>query len=114
MDLNQLGWNEHFQKEFEKYKGFAVGRVAIEHKHAYTIYTEDGELDVKLPGKFLHKTKKISELPKVGDWVVFKPLENKYGGVIETILPRFSKIARKIPGKEREEQVLAAMWIQPL
>ncbi len=108
MDLNQLGWNENFQKEFEKYKGFSVGRVAIEHKHAYTIYTEDGELDVVLPGKFLHKTKKASELPKVGDWVVFKPLENKEGGVIETILPRFSKIVRKVPDKERKEQVLAA------
>jgi len=108
MDLNQLGWNEKFQREFEKYEGFSVGRVAIEHKHAYTIYTEDGELDVVLPGKFLHKTKKTSELPKVGDWVVFKPLENKKGGVIEKILPRFSKIARKVPGKESEEQVLAA------
>lgn len=108
MDLKQLGWKEYFDKEFEKYKpeGLSVGRVAIENKHAYTLFTEDGVFDAILPGKFLHKNISISQLPKVGDWVVFKSLKDK--AVIEGVLPRFSKIARKVPGKEHEEQVLAA------
>lgn len=136
MDLRQLGWREFFDKEFEKYRerGFLPGRVAIENKHSYTLFTEEGAVEGVIPGKFLHKKTSIADLPKVGDWVAFRPVllerssSEQLGGqetdkhgkpseksqiaddkvIIEGVLPRFSKITRKVPGKEHEEQILAA------
>jgi ribosome biogenesis GTPase len=110
MDLEQLGWKDIFETEFEKFKsmGYEIGRVAIENKHAYTLFTKEGAIDAILPGKFLHKNVSQSNLPKVGDWVVFKPVNKDEKVVIKALLPRYSKIARKIPGKENQEQVLAA------
>lgn len=136
MELKQLGWRDFFEREFKKYKqhGLLPGRVAIENKHSYTLFTENGALEGIVPGKLLHKKTSIAELPKVGDWVVFRPIsvrsvyEDKQPGkektkkqegleksdftddkvIIESVLPRFSKITRKVPGKEHEEQILAA------
>jgi len=110
MDLKQLGWKNFFEEEFKKFesKGCEIGRVAIENKHAYTLFTEKGVIDAILPGKLLYKSAEAANLPKVGDWVVFRTVEKDEKAVIETLLPRYRKIARKIPGKENQEQVLAA------
>lgn len=130
MDLKQLGWREYFDNEFSKYReqGLLPGRVAIENKHSYTLFTEEGAVEGVVPGKLLHKKTSAADLPKVGDWVVFRPVsvepashEEKSGSqsnkpsaltddkvVIEAVLPRFSRITRKVPGKEHEEQILAA------
>lgn len=127
MELKQLGWRDFFEREFEKYKekGFLPGRVAIENKHSYTIFAEEGVFEGVIPGKMLHKKTSPADLPKVGDWVVFRPQKISHAQkdersksqktepgeekvIIEAVLPRFSKITRKVPGKEHIEQILAA------
>ena len=110
MDLVKLGWNSFFEESFAKFKaqGLSPARIANEDKHAYVALTENGPLAASISGKLMHQRTSNSTLPKVGDWVAFavRPGEEKV--IVHAVLPRRTKIARKIPGREVEEQVLAA------
>jgi ribosome biogenesis GTPase len=110
MDLNSLGWNAFFEEAFDKYRaeGWQPARVAAEDKHSYVVLTADGELPASVAGRLLHGRLSNAALPKVGDWVaVFVPPQASQG-VIQAALPRRTKLARKVPGREVQEQVLAA------
>lgn len=109
MDLVHLGWNDHLEKEFRVYreKGFSVGRVILEHKHIYRIYTEHGELLAEITGKMRHQALGRSDYPAVGDWVVIEPRLAEGKASIHAILPRFSKFSRKVAGLTTEEQIVA-------
>lgn len=110
MELKELGWNSFFKEAFEKYEkdGLVPARVAVETKHNYLLFTELGEVPAIVPGKYLHKITDPSELPKVGDWVAASIKEGKDRALIQAVLPRVSRIIRKVAGKEHEPQVLAA------
>jgi ribosome biogenesis GTPase len=105
--LKPLGWNEALEKTFAPFreKGFEPGRVAVEDKHYYVVFTANAELTGQVAGKLLHDTTR-AESPKVGDWVAVKILENEEKAVIHHVLPRRTKLSRKVPGRETEEQVL--------
>ncbi|MFO1499762.1 MAG: ribosome small subunit-dependent GTPase A [Verrucomicrobiota bacterium] len=87
--------------------GQEVGRVAVEDKHYYTVISPRGELISQISGKLLHQTPNTADLPKVGDWVLYSPLPREQKGVIHAVLPRKTRLSRKVPGREVEEQVLA-------
>lgn len=108
MDLSDIGWDHYVKKvNFNsELEGFGVGRVIIENKTNYTVYTNNGELEGIIRGKQL-QSKNLQDLPKVGDWVVFTQLPEKNKVVIERVLPRFSTISRKAADVQ-EEQVMAA------
>lgn len=82
-------------------------RVAVEDKHHYVIYPEEGEFLAHATGKLLYQTEHPSGLPKVGDWVAVQLIPNEHKALIHHVLPRRTKLSRKVPGKEVEEQVLA-------
>lgn len=108
--LEALGWNSCFEEPFAPWraKGLQAGRVAVEDKHYYVLATPDGERTGQVSGKLLHSAPSPADLPKVGDWVAFAPLPQEAKGVIHQVLPRKTKLSRKVPGREIEEQVLAA------
>jgi ribosome biogenesis GTPase len=109
LSLETLGWNSELQNSFASFreKGFEPGRIAEEDKHHYIIFAAGGSFLGKVTGKFLHQTKLRSSLPKVGDWVAFSPVRNEEEKAqIQGILPRRTKLSRKVPGRETEEQVL--------
>jgi len=109
MNLSQLGWSDFFAHSFEAYRGqgYTVGRVALEHKQAYTLYTEQGECSATVSGKLRHQATGTEDLPAVGDWVVIRP-QDEGRAVIHHILPRKSKFSRKTVGSKTEEQIVAA------
>lgn len=109
MNLVDLGWNDRLEQEFLVYKeeGFSVGRVVLEHKHLYRVYTEQGELLAEITGKMRHLAVGRSDYPAVGDWVVIQPRYNEDKASIHAILPRFSKFSRKVAGLTTEEQIVA-------
>ena len=74
MDLASFGWSEFFESGFTSYEGqgYAAGRVALEHKNFYRVYTEYGEVLAELSGKLRHEAVNRSDLPAVGDWVVVR------------------------------------------
>jgi ribosome biogenesis GTPase len=108
--LEAVGWDAVWTRQFEEWKekGLAPGRVTVEEKHYYRVLTEEGELTGQIDGKLMHESMSPTALPKVGDWVgiTVQPAEGK--AVIQAVLPRRTKLSRRLRGRELEEQVLAA------
>ncbi len=106
--LCPLGWNPFFEKQFDQYAfaGSCLGRVAVENKTNYELLTAGGEYVAEPVGRLLFSAASAADLPKVGDWVVFTEIAPGRA-VVHAVLPRQSKLARKVPGKKLEEQVLA-------
>jgi ribosome biogenesis GTPase / thiamine phosphate phosphatase len=107
MDLAALGWNSFFEAAFEEFRaqGHQPARVAVEDKHAYVVLSGEGEFSAVVAGRLLHQRASNADLPKVGDWVA---LSGQEPAVIQGVLPRRTKLARKVAGRRVEEQVLAA------
>ncbi len=108
MDLNSLGWNEAREREFASFRaqGLVAARVVVEDKHHFTVLSEHGDLAGVVAGRLLHEATSTAALPKVGDWVAIAPLLNERKAVIQQVLSRSTKLSRKVPGRETEEQVL--------
>ncbi|MCX8155807.1 MAG: ribosome small subunit-dependent GTPase A [Verrucomicrobiae bacterium] len=108
MTLATLGWSAEWEARFKELQQptWEPGRVVVEDKHHYVVFTRHGALRARAAGRLLHRAAQPSELPKVGDWValVAYPAEEK--AVIQHVLPRKTRLARKVPGKEVTEQVL--------
>ncbi len=110
MDLKELGWNDFFEKHFNKVKTKEIfpARIATAQREIYWIYSNLGEFKAEISGKLRFNTKSLSELPVVGDWVVSRLSTEGNLAIIESILPRISKFSRKAAGSITEEQVLVA------
>jgi ribosome biogenesis GTPase len=109
LNLQTLGWNSFFAGHFAKYaeQGYAAGRIALEHKHLYRIYTEHGELLGEISGKLRYSANGREDYPAVGDWVAITPRIEEGKATIHAILPRKSKFSRKAAGETTEEQIVA-------
>ncbi len=116
MNLKDLGWEKYREslKDFEKLDQESVGRVAVENRGGYLLYTKLGELEGIMRGKFMNLAKLESQYPKVGDWVIFEKLAGEQKAIITSILPRQSKLSRRRVAKDREaildkkeEQIIA-------
>lgn len=102
-DLQRLGWSPFFAEPFQQYEsdGFVPGRVAVQERGSYLVYTEEGERWTEVTGRLRHDALTAAEFPAVGDWVA---LDER----IHAVLPRRTKFSRKVAWVETEEQVLAA------
>ncbi len=109
-DLTTLGWNDRLSATYEPHagEGFVPGRVAVQHRGAYDVLAETGELRVEVARRLVHEAAGPADLPVVGDWVVVAPATEGAGGTITAVLPRFTKFSRKTAWQAAEEQVLAA------
>lgn len=106
MSLTELGWNEHFEQHRPEGE-LVLGRIAVEHRGAYAVYTDGGEAWGELAGKLRFEAAGRGELPAVGDWVAMQP-RPEGRATIHAVLPRRTKISRKVNLSATEEQVLAA------
>lgn len=109
-NLNEIGLTDDIKNSFEEYqdKGFKLGRIALEHKHMYRVWMEDGEYLCTLSGRLAFDAMTREDLPAVGDWVAVKASPGEMKGAIHHILPRKSKFSRKSAGTVTEEQIVAA------
>lgn len=109
LKINLIGFNDFFEKAFEAFKleGYTVGRVSLEHKRMYRVWTEEGELLCEVAGKFAYLAGSREDYPAVGDWVVLKARHDEGRGTIHHVLPRKSKFSRKAAGENTEEQIVA-------
>lgn len=107
--LAPLGWRPELESHFAPFlaAGLEPARVAVQDKHHYLVCTAQAELLAQITGKLIHTAAHDGELPKVGDWVAVSVLSGEAKAVIHHVLPRFTKLARKVPGRRIEEQVLA-------
>lgn len=105
--LRTLGWTQE-RSATELQQDNEIGRVAVEHRGAYVLYTAAGELWAEISGRLRHASDGRGELPAVGDWVAVRRLPGEDRGVIHAVLPRRTAFSRKVAGSQTEEQVLAA------
>ena len=109
-DLTTFGWNKFFEASFESYResGYSAGRVALEHKNLFHVYTRDGDALAELSGKLRHAAMDRRDLPAVGDWVVIRSRPEGGRVTIHAVLPRRTSFARKIAGSRTEQQIMGA------
>ena len=107
ISLYDYGLNDYFINEFNEYKDkYSIGRVLVEYKGMYRLFTEKGIVLGKVSGKMIHNNVSKNEYPKVGDWVLIdKNIDETT--IIYGILNRKSKISRKEAGQTTNEQILA-------
>jgi len=110
VDLTTLGWSEFFEVNFESYaqQGYTCGRVALEHKNLFRVYTQHGEVPAQISGKLRHQAASKSDLPAVGDWVVIRARPERDRVMIHAVLPRMTSFARKVAGSCTEQQIVGA------
>ncbi len=118
-------------------EGEMPGRVVLEHNHVYRVLapapaapaarlekTTSGvvfsettpdvvsvvsEVLAELAGKVKFEAASRSEMPAVGDWVALRPVTAEGARPqIRAVLPRRSTFSRRAPGRETEEQIVAA------
>jgi ribosome biogenesis GTPase len=108
--MNNLGWDEFFANHFQSYAadGYAAGRVALEYKHFYRIYSEWGEVLGEIAGRLRHEALDREDLPVVGDWVVIRRSPESDKVTIHAVLPRKSKFTRKVAGFRTEKQIIGS------
>jgi ribosome biogenesis GTPase len=100
--LQRLGWDDGWEAAFEPHRaaGRAPARVAVQHRGAYDLLTEEGELRAPAAPRLA----RADELPVVGDWVAV----DRDRGLVEAGLPRRTELSRKEVWQATREQVLAA------
>ena len=113
--LAPYGWGPAFREALSAYSalsapgggGDEVGRISAEHQGAFLVRLAEGELPAKVPGRLRRAIAHgDADRPTVGDWVVV----DRPGGSarIRAVLPRRTRIARKVAGDQLALQVLAA------
>jgi ribosome biogenesis GTPase len=95
-DLRELGWNDELAENLEP--GLVPGRVAAVHRGAFDVWTADGAVRSRLPGRLVHDGLDVG----VGDWVGLGD------GLVRALLPRRSAIVRNAAGLTTTSQTLAA------
>lgn len=106
MNLQQLGCSPFFQQQVQQ--PAHIGRVILEHKHAYRIMTLEGELLASVSGSFAYRALRREQYPAVGDFVVYERMAGEDRAIIHQLLTRKSMFTRKAAGLEVEAQIVAA------
>ena len=105
-----LGWNSYFEEQYKIYKenDLIPARVITELRNYYRILSEKEEFLAQISSKMNYVGICRNDYPAVGDWVLVSFPKLLDRAIIHKILPRLSKFSRKIPGREKDEQILAA------
>jgi ribosome biogenesis GTPase len=109
LTLNDLGWDESFAEDFARleHDDLIPARVAAQHRGAYVLWSDAGELRGRAVGKLYYDRDVGGVVPAVGDWVAARA-----GGdgvaTIHAVLRRRSAITRLSAWRDSEAQVLAA------
>lgn len=109
--LQDLGWNDVFEKEFTPFhlNGWKPARVVRNHKVTYGVLLGDGtEISVRMGNKGYSDAKTNAALPAVGDWVALELGARDHDSMIRGQLTRQSSLSRMAAGQSAEEQVIAA------
>jgi len=107
--LKDLGWNPFFESYFEELKQsvFAPARVIEELKGFYRVRSAHAEYLAEISGKLQHHAASREDFPAVGDWVAIVSRPEEGRARIEHILPRRTKLVRKVAGRDVREQIIA-------
>lgn len=105
--LTKFGWTTKLSETWAELNAQSLhpARVVADFGTSLKIALPDIQT-AELSGKLAHYTNR-DNVPKVGDWVGVRLLDNS-PAVIEQVLPRRNDIARKTAGKRTTKQIIAA------
>ncbi len=108
--LESLGWDAAWASELEglEQPDLIPGRVAAQHRGAYAVWTETGDVRAEVAGALYYERAVGGILPAVGDWVGLRGRTEAGRARIHAVLGRRSAITRKTPDRNSVDQVLAA------
>jgi ribosome biogenesis GTPase len=106
----RLGWGDQLERAFAPHadEGLVPARVTVQNRGLYLVACDDGELQAEPTGRLRLEAANGGTLPAVGDWVAIRLPQGDGRATIAAVLPRSTKLSRKVPERELEEQVLAA------
>lgn len=106
INLNNYGWNEYFEKEWDiiKEEGFFQGRITADFGQNLKVVCEAGEF---LAQKHLKDGYEAAQVA-VGDWVCLEEAEGLETLRIRKVLKRKTKFSRASAGERAKEQIVAA------
>ena len=109
-DLTDYGWRRAFEEDLAAYRDgdLEPGRVVLEARGIFHLRSLDGLVEALLSGRLRHHAEGSADLPTVGDWVAFDRRGGDGGAVIRAVLPRYSRLSRKVAGAVAVEQLVAA------
>jgi ribosome biogenesis GTPase len=107
--LKDLGWNPFFESHFEQFirTGLTPARVVEEFKGLYRVRSAQAEYLAETSGKLQHQAAAREDLPAVGDWVAIIARPEEGRARIEHVLPRRTRLTRKVAGRAMSEQNVA-------
>ncbi len=107
--LTELGWTDDQAQNFasDRSNELEPGRIVRESRQRYTVETASGRHQARVVGRLIHHSEDASELPVIGDWVALRS-DADHDATIHAVLPRVSKLSRKVAGRRTEEQIVAA------
>ncbi len=110
LDLNELGWTSAFENQWSQLAldGCVPARVTEEQKNLFRVRAAEGEWWAQIAGKLHYHAAARLDLPAVGDWVGVRVAPGGGRGTIEAVLPRRTRLSRKMAGRQTEEQIVAA------
>ena len=108
--LECLGWDAAWASELESLEqpDLYPGRVSAQHRGAYAVWTERGDVRAEVAGALQYQRAVGGVLPAVGDWVALRGRAEGGRATIHAVLWRRSAIARKATDRNSVDQVLAA------
>lgn len=104
MNLEQIGLKHFISKTKLSSQTTNVARIFSEHKTGWDMITSNGPIKGILMNT---KRKEMSEtqLPKVGDWVVYQKLTGENKAKITEVLPRYSSLVRHLEKKQADQTI---------
>ena len=104
-----LGWNAFFVNSFLDLNDptLVAARVVEQSRGMYRVRSVRREHAAQIAGKIRYLAQAAKDFPAVGDWVAIVPTGEDQAR-IECILPRKTKLSRKVAGRELTEQIVAA------
>lgn len=119
--LVELGWDSWFEQQLKACgePDLMPARVICEYGQSCDVSCELGDVSAEISGKMRFETALASGFPAVGDWVAVRLCPGEMKVIIHALLPRKSKLARRIvsrnsvavrniAGRRTDEQILAA------
>jgi len=109
-DLRRLGWDQGLADALAALGdgALAPARVFADGRGALTIVDRTGQRAARVSGRLRHQARTQADLPIVGDWVVTRTDDQNDPVIVHAVLPRRTRVARKVAGDRPDEQVLAA------
>lgn len=104
-----LGFTEKILAEASLYESYYVGRIIRQKQKLYEIALLEGTIHGEVTGKMRYEAMDPADFPVVGDFVMVDRKDESHGyAVIHEILTRKSLFVRKVAGKRRDAQAVAA------